>query len=114
MIKIRQLSDLIDPLQSSANLNNEFLKCPFYILQHTSWSAEWTVPLNNYITRANDPADLIHLHLACCSMITPIESGEGTKLEILFYFLMVVRPNAGHGLIILKASRSHTTTHHSR
>jgi hypothetical protein len=83
MIKIRQLSGLIDPLQSSTNLNHEFLKCPFYNLQHSSWSAEWTVSLNNYNTYANDPADLIHVHLASCSMITVVQSGEGTTLEIL-------------------------------
>ena len=29
-------------------------------------------------------------------------------------FLVALRPNAGHGLLILEVSRSHTTTHHSR
>ena len=29
-------------------------------------------------------------------------------------FPVALRPNAGHGLLILKVSRSHTTTHHSR
>ena len=27
---------------------------------------------------------------------------------------VALRPNAGHGLLILEVSRSHTTTHHSR
>ena len=31
-----------------------------------------------------------------------------------FSFLMTLRPNAGHDLLILEVSRSHTTTHHSR
>jgi len=31
-----------------------------------------------------------------------------------FFFAVVLRPNAGHGLLILEVSRSHTTTHHSR
>ena len=31
-----------------------------------------------------------------------------------FFFSMALRPNAGHGLLILEVSRSHTTTHHSR
>ena len=31
-----------------------------------------------------------------------------------FFFPMVLRPNAGHGLLILEVPRSHTTTHHSR
>jgi len=30
------------------------------------------------------------------------------------FFSVVLRPNAGHGLLILDVSRSHTTTHHSR
>ena len=31
-----------------------------------------------------------------------------------FFFAEALRPNAGHGLLILDVSRSHTTTHHSR
>ena len=31
-----------------------------------------------------------------------------------FFFAVALRPNAGHGLLILEVSRSHTTTHHSR
>jgi len=31
-----------------------------------------------------------------------------------FFFAVVLRPNAGHGLLILEVTRSHTTTHHSR
>ena len=31
-----------------------------------------------------------------------------------FLFAVALRPNAGHGLLILDVSRSHTTTHHSR
>ena len=31
-----------------------------------------------------------------------------------FFFAVALRPNAGHGLLILDVSRSHTTTHHSR
>jgi hypothetical protein len=38
--------------------------------------------------------------------------------NIFFYynihFFVTLRPNAGHGLLILSVSRSHTTTHHSR
>jgi len=33
--------------------------------------------------------------------------------EVTFFFV-ALRPNAGHGLLILEVSRSHTTTHHSR
>jgi len=31
-----------------------------------------------------------------------------------FFFPVALRPNAGHGLLILEVSRSHTTTYHSR
>ena len=31
-----------------------------------------------------------------------------------FFFSVALRPNAGHGLLIHKVSRSHTTTHYSR
>jgi hypothetical protein len=31
-----------------------------------------------------------------------------------FFFLLVLRPNVGHGLLIHEFSRSHTMTHHSR
>ena len=31
-----------------------------------------------------------------------------------FFFSVALRPNAGHGFLILEVSRSHTTTHHSR
>ena len=30
-----------------------------------------------------------------------------------FFFAVALRPNAGHDLLILEVSRSHTTTHHS-
>ena len=31
-----------------------------------------------------------------------------------FFFSVALRPNAGHGLLILEVSKSHTATHHSR
>jgi len=30
----------------------------------------------------------------------------------IFFFAVALRPNAGHGLLILEVSRSHTTTQH--
>ena len=41
----------------------------------------------------------------------------GPKLGIQYiyiFFPVALRPNAGHGLLILDVSRSHTTTHHNR
>ena len=45
-----------------------------------------------------------------------VENAEGPKhtVEWSFFFAVALRPNAGHGLLILEVSRSHTTTHHSR
>jgi hypothetical protein len=34
--------------------------------------------------------------------------------DYISYFFVALRPNAGHDLLILEVSRSHTTTHHSR
>ena len=36
-----------------------------------------------------------------------------SPLLYLFFFPVVLWPNAGHGLLILEVSKSHTTTHHS-
>jgi len=38
----------------------------------------------------------------------------GVVLPYINFFPLALRPNAGHGLLILEVSRSHTTTHHSR
>jgi hypothetical protein len=35
-------------------------------------------------------------------------------VNLSIFFSVALRPNAGHGLLILEISRSHTTTHHSR
>jgi len=35
-------------------------------------------------------------------------------LFIYLFFAVALRPNAGHDLLILEVSRSHTTTRHSR
>jgi hypothetical protein len=36
------------------------------------------------------------------------------ELKVKVIFAVALRPNAGHGFLILEVSRSHTTTHHSR
>jgi len=43
-------------------------------------------------------------------------SGFGLSLPDygIFFYSVALRPNAGHGLLILDVSGSHTTTHHSR
>jgi len=42
------------------------------------------------------------------------EKRDATSDVSLFFSPVALRPNAGHGLLILEVSRSHTTTHHSR
>ena len=44
-----------------------------------------------------------------------INQGRSPWLEgLIFFFSVTLRPNAGHDLLILEGSRSHTTTHHIR
>jgi hypothetical protein len=38
---------------------------------------------------------------------------DTNEVGITFFFV-ALRPNAGHGLLNLEVSRSHTATHHSR
>jgi len=35
-------------------------------------------------------------------------------LYIYLFFFLALRPNAGHGRLVLEVPRSHTATHHSR
>ena len=46
----------------------------------------------------------LHSRWHCCVSFLHIDN----------LFSVALRPNAGHGLLILEVSRSHTTTHHSR
>jgi hypothetical protein len=43
------------------------------------------------------------------------KENPGPQTRVIFdFFFVALRPNAGHGLLILEVSRSHTTTHHSQ
>ena len=48
---------------------------------------------------------ILHIITSCKLMYVIIHS---------YFFPVALRPNAGHDLLILELSRSHTTTHHSR
>jgi len=37
-----------------------------------------------------------------------------STIYFFFFFAVALRPNAGHVLLILEVSRSHTTTQHSQ
>jgi len=39
---------------------------------------------------------------------------ESNQQDATVFFFVALRPNAGHGLLSLEVSRSHTTTQHSR
>ena len=41
-------------------------------------------------------------------------SADNHYLNLFRFFFVALRPIAGHGLLILEVSGSHTTTHHSR
>ena len=58
----------------------------------------------------------VHKNYAPVSMIILHVGALCSTYYILFIFVFLWRcgPNAGHGLLILEVSRSHTTTHHSR
>jgi hypothetical protein len=49
----------------------------------------------------------------CISLVTWHSLRCSWSICMLF-FAMALRPNAGHGLVILKVSRSHIATHHIR
>ena len=56
-----------------------------------------------------------------CLIVTYWFTADRRILDLLrsvgrlsFFFSVALRPNTGHGLLILEVSRSHTTTHYSR
>ena len=50
-----------------------------------------------------------------CSGSTGSQMGQVQHHQYKITFIFgALRPNAGHGLLILEVSRSHTTTHHSQ
>ena len=53
-----------------------------------------------------------------CQFTSPSALGSAAQCGSLciktFYFLVTLRPDAGHGLLIRDVSRSHITTHHNR
>ena len=60
-----------------------------------------------HMTSMVDKVALGQGFLLCHSTTTPY-------LPFSFFFAVALRPNAGHGLLILEVSRSHTRTDHSR
>ena len=60
----------------------------------------------------------INVESAVRYLLTPrsIQKGfySASNLDKVIFFAVALRPNAGHGLLFLEVSRSHTTMHHSR
>jgi len=72
--------------------------CPYSVI---------ILPLECFILLV--PRDLILKHSALCPYSVII-----LPLECFILFSVALRPNAGHGLLIVEVLRSHKTTHHSR
>jgi hypothetical protein len=51
--------------------------------------------------------------LSCIFYISTVSKCY-SPIFTFFFFPVALRPNVGHGLLILEVSGSHTTTHHSR
>jgi len=47
-------------------------------------------------------------------MMMTMTTQAHTNILAHFFFSLKLRPNVGHGLLILEVSRSHTMMHHSR
>ena len=60
------------------------------------------------ISRIGAPYIYIYIY------IYDISSLRVNTLSNSMHFFVALRPNAGHDLLILEVSRSHTMTHHSR
>jgi hypothetical protein len=69
-----------------------------------SWSLGASTPWN--------PQGLSRPVIALCSGLKRSVGFIYSMYEYII-FPVTLRPNAGHGLLILEVSRSHTTTHHS-
>jgi len=60
------------------------------------------------------------LGIVCVYMCTVLLPRGGYPIAVkyiiyhIYIFAVALRPHAGHGLLILEVSRSHTTVHHSR
>ena len=55
------------------------------------------------------------VYLSCDMQVGLLWGKHWNELSlIVVFFLLALRPNADHGLLIFEVSRSRTTTHHSR
>jgi len=70
-----------------------------------------------YLTYLKEALKRIFLRLVEIGQISNTLFLSGRALHprsVVFFFLVALRPNAGHGLLILEVYRSFTTMHHSR
>ena len=66
-------------------------------------------------TRCTDVSSLFYFGMTLYVFLMVFLSiTSSSRLYIYIFFPVALQPNAGHGLLILEVSRSHTTTHHSR
>ena len=68
--------------------------------------------LNIYLRHLFTKVRIIHLISCDKPSFTSVQKYGFHKG--IFFFLLALRPNVGHGLLIFEVSWSHTMTHHSR
>ena len=91
-----------------------------YACKHTA-NRSTTFSFRIHLLRTENTKTELFLILKHLSWQNPISIGSKhnnhTSTDMImkcFFFSVALRPNAGHGLLILEVYRSHTTTHHSR
>ena len=87
-------------VNNSHNKTNKFVIYSKHFAAHLTLPSELAAPRTPYPTpsKAGHVVSKIHC-LWCVRVVLPP---------------VALRSNVGHGLLILKVTRSHTTTHHSR
>jgi len=93
--------DIIFYIENKQSYN--YLKNTFY-LRHTVYCKPMKI-LSRYAHTHARTYLYIYIHMCVCVCVCK---------NIDIFFFVALQPNAGHGLLILDVSRSHTTTHYSR
>jgi len=82
------------------------LRRDLYLTTHNTQNRQTSMPLAGIRTHDLSRRATAYLCLR--------PRGHWDRQLVGIFFSVALRPNAGHGLLILEVSRSHTTTHHSR
>jgi len=98
---------------TDTNILNKYKNTSMFVL--VSGSSNYRIFGLKYRSRVSNPRPTT-LHYATRGHIynLSILCYKYHTLSTALFLCVALRPNAGHGLLILDVSRSHTTTHHSR